>query len=496
MLSPRPCERRPGGAVDLTRPRYSATPGCRSTPPACASGALGLLVLLAACHGHTFVSRPADSEPSALIRNVRVFDAPQGVLLDGPRDVVVRDGRIASVTAPGGTAAGLKEVDGHGSTLIPGLVDVHTHTGGSASPPWHTELPAQEENLGAFLYAGVTTVLDAGALTPAIFQLRDRVRSGAVLGPHLYAAGPMFTAPNGHPVGLMRGNLPFWARWYVLPRIAREVVTPEAARQAVADLLPERPDVIKIAADDLVPGEPRIPTNVMAAVAARAHEGHVPVVAHIGQSRDAVDAVGAGVDALMHDVYSEVISDQAVAAIAGAHIPVVATIGIWDTVEQLGTPGAASRSQLTRDIAQPAVLTALSAFPNDHERAQLTAMSKPVRDGHAARRTNVAKLRAAGVTILAGSDAVNAGQFPGAGLHDELAKLVEAGMTPGEALKAATYDNARFLAGAQADFGTIAPGQRADLVLVDGDPTADVTATQRIVRVWLDGVELARYPRP
>ena len=56
----------------------------------------------------------------------------------------------------------------------------------------------------------------------AIFQLRDRGRAGVVLGPHLYAAGPMFTAPNGHPVGLMRTTVPFWIRWYVLPRIARE----------------------------------------------------------------------------------------------------------------------------------------------------------------------------------------------------------------------------------------------------------------------------------
>jgi imidazolonepropionase-like amidohydrolase len=142
------------------------------------------------------------------------------------------------------------------------------------------------------------------------------------------------------------------------------------------------------------------------------------------------------------------------------------------------------------------VLAALSAFPSDHEREQLASMAKPIRDGHAARRANVGKLRAAGVTVLAGSDAANPGQFPGAGLHDELAKLVEAGMTPGEALRAATYDNAHFLAGAQADFGAVAPGQRADLVLVDGDPTADIVTTERITHVWLDGVELLRHARP
>ena len=475
--------------VECSRPASRALPR--------AAVLVTLATLVAGCgHGHTFVTRVPDAKPSCVIRNVRVFDAPHAALLDGVHDVVVRDGRIAAVASPGVAAAGLAEIDGRGGTLLPGLVDVHTHTGGSASPPWRTELPAQEENLGAFLYAGVTTVLDAGALTPAIFQMRERVRSGAVLGPHLYAAGPMFTAPNGHPVGLMRASLPFWIRWYVLPRIAREVATPEAARQAVTDLLPAHPDVIKIAADDLVPGEPRIATDVMAAVVARAHEGHVRAVVHIGQSRDAIDAVRAGADALMHDVYTAPITPEAVNAVAAAHIPVVVTIGIWDAVEELGALRPETRAAITREIAAPALLAALSTFPNDAERERLSVLRKPVQDGHAARRANVGALRAAGVTILAGSDAVNPGQFAGAGLHDELIKLVEAGMTPGEALRAATFDNARFLAGGSADYGEVAAGQRADLVLVDGDPTNDITVAQRITHVWLDGVELLRHPRP
>src|SRR6266404_1272300 len=188
----------------------------------------------------------------------------------------MRGRRVSSATSACSTRPAPRcSTDRATSSFVTGLVDVHTHTGGSASPAWHTVLPDAEENLGAFLYAGVTTVLDAGGLTPAIFKLREQVRSAAVLGPHLYAAGPMFTAPNGHPVGLMRANLPFWIRWYILPRIAREVATPEAAREAVGALLPDHPDVIKIAADDLVPGEPRIATAVIAAIVARAHESQL-----------------------------------------------------------------------------------------------------------------------------------------------------------------------------------------------------------------------------
>jgi imidazolonepropionase-like amidohydrolase len=107
----------------------------------------------------------------------------------------------------------------------------------------------------------------------------------------------------------------------------------------------------------------------------------------------------------------------------------------------------------------------------------------------------VKKLRAAGVTILAGSDACNPGNLPGAGLHLELVKLVEAGLTPGEALRAATSDNARFLGGDAADFGEIAPGKRADLVLVDGDPLSRIEDLGKISRVILGGTPLDRRPR-
>ena len=97
--------------------------------------------------------------------------------------------------------------------------------------------------------------------------------------------------------------------------------------------------------------------------------------------------------------------------------------------------------------------------------------------------------------ILAGSDAANPGQLPGAGLHLELAKLVDAGFTAGEVLRIATWDNSRFLGGERADFGEIAVGKRADLVLVAGDPTARIDALARISWVILGGTPLDRAAR-
>jgi imidazolonepropionase-like amidohydrolase len=107
-------------------------------------------------------------------------------------------------------------------------------------------------------------------------------------------------------------------------------------------------------------------------------------------------------------------------------------------------------------------------------------------------RDNVRRLRAAGVTILAGSD-TQMGVFPGAGLHREMQLLTETGMTPAATIRAATLDAARFLAhGGETEFGIIAEGKRADLLLVEGDPTADLRALADIRAVIKDGLVLER----
>src|SRR5438094_3048142 len=454
-----------------------------------------VLLVAAACSREApLVSRAPGAPRSVVLRNVRVFDAPRATLADGLRDVLVRDGRIDAVGPPGLPARDVPEIDGRGGTLLPGLVDVHTHTGSSPYPPWRVVFPDVADNLAAFLYAGVTTVLDLGNLTPEVFRERSRVATGAHLGPHLYAVGPVFTAPGGHPAEVLRAWLPWYLRWYVLPRATREVSTPEEARQAVAALLPERPDVLKIAVDARTGDVPCLAPETFAAITAAGHAAGVRSIVHIGSSQEAIDAVRGGADALAHAPWREELSPEALQVIAGAHVPVVVTLAIWDLA---GTPRTAASEFLPieREVARPEVLTALLAAPPTLD-AGTAAFVRAAAGAHDARRRNVAKLRAAGVPVLAGSDACNAGDFPGAGLHLELAKLVEAGLTPGEALRAATWENARFLAGESADFGEIAVGKRADLVLVAGDPTARIGDLGKITHVVLGGTVLERRARP
>jgi len=449
------------------------------------------MLLAAGCQRQPLlVSRAADSPPSFVVRSVRVFDAPSAKLMDGLKDVTVRDGRVAAIAPAEGAKRAASDVDGQGGTLLPGLVDLHTHTGSTSFPPWRIGMPDVEANLAAFLYAGVTTVLDLGSLSPEVFRERQRVASGTHLGPRLFVAGPIFTAPGGHPTEVLRAFLPWYLRWYVLPRATREVATPQAAQSAVAALLAEKPDVLKIADDAATGDVPRLAPETMTAVVAAGHAAGIRSIVHIGDSREAIDAVKAGADALAHAPWREEISDAAVAAIAAAHVPVVPTIAVWDLI---GTPRASPADFLPIEAEVAAAEVRAAIFEKGPELdAATVAVFHAAAAARAARRANVRKLRAAGVTILPGSDALNPGNLPGAALHLELAKLVEAGMTPGEALRAATLENARFLAGASADFGEVAVGKRADLVLVNGDPTNRIEELGKISRVILGGVWLER----
>jgi imidazolonepropionase-like amidohydrolase len=139
-------------------------------------------------------------------------------------------------------------------------------------------------------------------------------------------------------------------------------------------------------------------------------------------------------------------------------------------------------------------LSSFDHVPDGAQPAFIAPYIENLRLQQQAWRDNVRRLRAAGVTILAGSD-TQMGVFPGAGLHRELRMLREAGMTPAETIRAATLDAARFLAhGGETEFGIIAEGKRADLLLVEGDPTTDLRALADIRAVIKDGLVLERLP--
>ena len=371
-----------------------------------------------------------------VFQHVRVFDGAQVV----PDATVIVDGdRIAAVGAELSPPAGAQVIDGHGKTLLPGLIDahVHVHDGG-----------VLEQSL-AF---GVTTVLDMFA-APSVFALRQEPRADRA---DLRSAGICATAPGGH--GTEYG--------LKIPTLQ----TPGEAQAWVDARIAEGSDYIKIIFDGGSAYHmvmPTLDTPTFTAIVDAAHARHKLAVVHVGDYDLARAAIDHGADGLAHLFRDQLPPPDFGRDVAAHHAFVVPTLAVIQNAY-----GGASR--LPDDPEVMAMLPPVAAATLRAHRAHGLAGVEP--------NQAIAELRDAGATILAGTDAPNRGTAFGASLHEELALLVAAGLSPTAALPAATSAPAtRF---GLADRGRIAAGQRADLLLVEGDPTADIAATRHIAGVW------------
>ena len=389
-----------------------------------------------------------------VVRHVRVFDGTRVLPVD---DVFVRDGMIVAVGPTIDVSDQVPTVDGAGRTLLPGLIDAHTHSFGNARRD--------------AIRFGVTTELDMfGDWRQIAAAKRDREQHGPVAVADLWSAGTLATVPHGH--GTEYG--------FPIPTLTR----PEEAASFVRDRIAEGSDYLKIILEDgSAYGHP-LPTldaPTVDALVAAAHANGKLTMAHVATEAEAVEAADAHVDGLAHVFIDRVASDGDVTRIRTSGTFVVATLSV------AATAGGADFGQSLVDdarlkpwLAAGQVDSLRAHFPPDWQRASLFTNAIE----------NVRRLHAAGVPILAGTDAGNPGTAHGASLHGELQLLVRAGLTPIEALTAATSLPAKTFA--LGDRGRIAPGMRADLLLVDGDPTTDVEATRAIVAVWKNGALVDR----
>ncbi|KOG51182.1 amidohydrolase [Streptomyces griseoflavus] len=404
-----------------------------------------------------------------IIDGVRIFD---GTSVPGIGSVECADGVITRVdTAPGPRPPASAEViDGTGRTLLPGLIDAHTHVFGA------------ESNLGQALAFGVTTELDMFMGPPEDTRALCRLAGERHDLADLRSAGLLASAPGGHPAVTMP----------TLPTVAG----PEEADAFVAARQAEGAHFVKIMVDDGANhgmSLPALEPATVTALADAARRRGLLSVAHVSAVWSARLALDSGVDVLTHLPLEAALDDTFVRRAAEAGRVVIPTLAMLEVSAPQPSTG------VTRSLADD---PRIAAFLPDHARAAITegheglCVERPLpahRFRHAL--SSVARLHRAGVPVLAGTDANHrpgraCPVVHGAGLHAELALLVEAGLTPAEALTAATSAPAAHFG--LGDRGVIAPGRRADLVLVTGDPTTDITATRSIEAVWRGGVRFDR----
>jgi imidazolonepropionase-like amidohydrolase len=391
------------------------------------------------------------------------------VVADGARIVAV--GPSATVRIP----SGARVIEGRGKYLIPGLWDMHVHTdlaGIDLSPL-----------LGLYLANGVTGVRDMGGDFARIGAWREEIARGSLAGPRIVASGPYL---NGVPV-----SIPHF-----------DVHTASDAVHAVDSLAAMGVDFVKI--------HSRVPREAVFAALREAKAKGLAVGGHVSYGVTVEEVSDSGQKSLEHllgfinmctpaDSTRFAAADPFIRTVFGActsrdQEPVYRHLARNDTWVTPTLTAAWEFSILPR-TAIPAdslahyIPDSLRGFWRDGMGAPTNLPPSAEALGHelfAKRLGLVAVLHAAGVPILAGTDAPLRNSTPGFGLHEELAFLVQAGFTPMEALRAATYDAARYL-GALDSVGTIERGKLADLVLVEGDPTADIRNARRIVVVMTRG---------
>lgn len=345
--------------------------------------------------------------------------------LTDERTVVIDNGVISDATTADRT------IDGQHGTLLPGFIDSHVHLMSVA----HLEQGTQW---------GCTTMLDMGSPTMALTDsLRHRTGLADIRGP-----GNPASAPGG--MQTTRMGMP--------PSSA--VTGPADAGRFVAERVAEGADYIKVIVEDPHRmGSAALDVPTIAALVEAAHKVGLKVIAHVTTLAALTNAADAGVDILTHAPLDADVDDTLAFSLAKRGIVSVPTLIMMRTVAsmagRLPTHGA--------------------AIAYAHARSTVTAFHR------------------AGITIIAGTDANSAPASPaqiqhGESFHDELRLLVEAGLTPVEALRSATVEPAEFFG--FTDRGIIEAGRRADLLLIDGDPTQDIAATRAIRGVWVAGVKV------
>ena len=410
--------------------------------------ASGMIVfLLSSC---TAPEAPVPAVDLVLV-NARVVDGT-GEIYEGAT-IAIRGERIESIVRGPGSFESATQIDLRGKTVLPGLINTHIHIGtlgrfedqNTLDQYLSNDLPADLEE---YLAHGITSIKSTGDIPEAFIPVRERIERGELQGPRVFLAGPVLSAPGGHPgASVYRNNA--WLR----ELSSRELTTEEDARTEVRQLAELGVDAKKFvyhgSSDDakpymLAPGMPirKIPSQVMEAIVDEAHQLGLPVTAHTAELEDAMAALEAGCDGLEHGVTRSLIEDERLGAL-------------------LLEKGA---------LYGPT----LSGYINEHPGMADTLLP------------NLKRLAGQGVRMVLGTDRGPARGGSGLDTLKELELMVEAGLTPQQGIQAGTRNAAQLL-GKLDDLGTVEAGKLADLVVINGDPLADISAIHNIELVIKNG---------
>ena len=397
----------------------------------------------------------AIGQDALFFENVAVFDGQRKI---DPTNVLVEGGKIKAIGKDVRSSELARKIDGNGKTLLPGMIDSHTHV-------W------MESQLKQAAIFGVTTELDMMSVPENVAMFRKQQADGKANDrADVYSAGAAVTVAGGH--GTQFG--------FAVPTVDCGA----NAAQFVNERIREGSDYIKLILEDGSTYGRNLPTidrETFSIAVRTAHEKRRLAVAHVSTAANARLAVENDIDGLVHLFCDQVATTEWIEMAKSKNLFVVPTASV------ISNSTGANLTKLVIDdeylkplIGQECIANLTRSFP--------ARVGQVV--GWETLNENIGKLNRAGIPILAGTDAANPGTDHGVSMHQEIRMLVTAGLTPEQALAAATSVPAKQFH--LSDRGQIAPGLRADLILVEGDPTKDVANVARIVGVWKGGYPINR----
>jgi imidazolonepropionase-like amidohydrolase len=418
------------------------------------------------------------AEPIAF-RHARLVDGSGGKPLE-KATLIIDEGVITTVgpDAEIKIPANAQVIDLSGKTLLPGLIANHSHVGmvdGTSTGSKNYTRDNIARQLQQYQRYGITTVTALGLNAPLFYKLREEAHAGTLPGADLFGAD--------RGIGVAKGAPPITVNDDQLYRPE----TPEQARQAVDEMADRKTDLIKIWVDDFRKAVPeKMKPEIYKVVIEQAHKRGIRVASHVYYLEDAKALVAAGVDIIAHGVRDRHVDEAFIKSMKETKTWYIATLNLDESFYLYAQQLDWMKSPFFRDALQPALA---QQFDDADWRKKIVGNSDKLKIDQESLRVNqrnLARLNDAGVKIGFGTDSgANPLRIPGFAEHRELELMVEAGIPPLQALTIATGRAADLLQ--LTDRGLLAPGKRADLLIVTGNPTQNILDLQQIDSVWQRG---------
>jgi imidazolonepropionase-like amidohydrolase len=420
-----------------------------------------------------------------VLSNLRVIDGEGGTPLEHA-DILIQGDKIIAVGVHGEMhiPASATVTSLAGRTALPGLISNHSHLGlvdGTEANGRNASRANILRQLRQYEAYGVTTVTSLGLNRAAFYELQPELHRGSLPGADFFGADRGFGVAGGAPpagMGILEDQ------------VYRPSTVPQARAQ-VRESAQRHPILLKIWVDDFHGTMPvKMSPHIYRAIIDEAHGKGLRVAAHVYYLDDAKRLVSNGIDVLAHGVRDRPVDADLIQAIKNRGAWYIPTLGLDEAFYIFAEHPEWAQQRLLQHALQPALA---AEFDDPAWRAKVLADAQGVAVDKQARETNMKNVKTlydAGVKIGFGTDSgATPLRIAGFAEHRELRLLTEAGLTPLQAIGIATKNAAALLE--LHDRGRIAPGLLADLLIVDGDPSTDIAATDAVAEVWHRGKRVA-----